>query len=70
MFSTNQNTPERVLRLVLAVVLLPAPFVVGQSTYSMFAAGVGGIMLFNAVSGACMIYKAFGVNTCRLPSAE
>ena len=70
MFSTNQNTPERVLRLILAALLIPAPFVVGQSTYSMVAAGVGGILLFNAVSGACMIYKALGVNTCALPGKE
>ena len=70
MLSTNQNTPERILRLILSAVLLPAPFVVGQSPYSMLAAGVGGVMLFNALSGACMIYKAFGVNTCALPEPE
>lgn len=70
MLSTNQNTPERILRLILAAVLLPAPFVVGQSPYSMLAAGVGGVMLFNALSGACMIYKAFGVNTCALRGPE
>jgi hypothetical protein len=70
MLSTNQNTPERILRLILSAVLLPAPFVVGQSPYSMLAAGVGGVMLFNALSGACMIYKAFGVDTSAMREPE
>ena len=70
MFETNQNTPERILRFLVALVLLPAPFVMEQSTYSLIAAGVGAILLFNALSGTCMTYKMFGVNTCALPEKE
>ena len=70
MFETNQNTPERILRLLVAFVLLPAPFVAEQNTYTLIAAGVGAILLFNAVTGTCMTYKMFGVNTCRLPTDE
>jgi len=70
MFATNQNTPERFLRFILSALLLPAPLLVGQNAYSTVAAGVGGVLLFNAISGACMIYKAFGVNTCASPGSN
>ncbi len=67
MFETNQNKAERVLRALLAAVLLPAPLVSGESPYTFACAGVGAVLLFNAISGACMTYRAFGVNTCRIP---
>ena len=70
MFETNQNKPERILRFLVAIVLLPAPFLVGQSPYTIGVAAVGGILLFNALSGTCMTYKAFGVNTCELPKPD
>ena len=67
MFETNQNKPERILRFLIALVLLPAPFILQQNTYTLVAAGVGVILLFNAFSGTCYTYKVFGVNTCTLP---
>ena len=67
MFETNQNTPERVLRFLISVLLLPAPFILEQNVYTIVVAGVGGILLFNALSGTCMTYKMFGVNTCKIP---
>ena len=70
MFETNQNKPERILRFLLAMVLLPAPVIVGQSADGILAGVVGAILLFNALSGACMTYKAFGVNTCERPSSD
>ncbi|HCH66114.1 MAG TPA: hypothetical protein DFR83_25150 [Deltaproteobacteria bacterium] len=69
MFETNQNKPERVLRFLVALVLLPAPVLAGVSAYTIGAAVVGGILAFNALSGTCMTYKAFGVNTCTLPDS-
>lgn len=70
MFETNQNTPERILRLLVALVLLPAPLLVGISAYSVVAAVVGGILAFNAISGTCLTYRMFGVSTCRLPESD
>ncbi len=70
MLETNQNKPERVLRFLVALLLLPAPLLAGVSSYTLLAAAVGGILLFNAVSGACLTYKMFGVNTCRLPDGD
>ena len=70
MFETNQNKPERILRLLISLVLLPAPFVMTQNAYTLTAAAVGGILLFNALSGTCMTYKLFGVNTCAVPRSD
>ena len=34
LFKTNQNNPERVLRFIVAVFLVPAPLIFGFTTYS------------------------------------
>ena len=70
MFDTNQNKAERVLRLIVAMVCLPAPFVMEATSYAWVVAGLGAIMLFNAVSGTCYTYKAFGVSTCEVPRGD
>jgi len=70
MFETNQNKPERVLRFLVSLVLIPAPLLLEQNTYTMIAGAVGLILFFNAVSGTCMTYKMFGVNTCKLPQGD
>ena len=70
MFETNQNKPERVLRLLISLVLIPAPLLLEQNTYTIIIGAVGAILLFNAVSGTCMTYKMFGVNTCKLPQTN
>lgn len=70
MFETNQNKAERILRLLISAALIPAPFLMEPNAYTYVLAGLGGILLFNAVSGACMTYKMFGVNTCSLPDND
>ena len=69
-FETNQNTPERILRFLVALVLLPAPLLAGVSAYTVIAAVVGAILAFNAVTGTCLTYRMFGVSTCRLPESD
>ena len=66
LFTTNQNNSERVLRFILSVVLIPAPIVYQYDTFAIVQAIVGGILLFNAISGMCVIYRFFGANTCKL----
>lgn len=70
MFETNQNKSERILRTLIALVLLPAPLVLDQGVYTYVLTAVGAILLFNGISGACMTYKMFGVNTCSLPNED
>ena len=65
LFKTNQNKSERILRFIVSLFLIPAPIFLGSSLYTLIICGVGGILLFNAISGACMIYKVFGVDTCK-----
>jgi len=65
-FTTNQNKSERVLRLILSVFLIPAPIIYEYNPFSIAQAVVGGILLFNAISGMCVIYRFFGANTCKL----
>ncbi len=66
LFKTNQNTAERVLRFIVAMFLVPAPFLLGFTTYTIVLFSVGVILLFNAIVGTCMIYKLMGVDTCKI----
>ena len=70
MLETNQNKAERILRILISLILLPAPFVLDQGIYTYVLTAVGAILLFNGVSGACMTYKLFGVNTCSLSNSN
>jgi len=65
LFKTNQNKAERILRLIVAFFLIPAPLILGKGLYSLILFSVGIILLFNSVVGTCMIYKVLGVNTCK-----
>tara|TARA_B100001093_G_scaffold415863_1_gene406367 strand:+ start:380 stop:592 length:213 start_codon:yes stop_codon:yes gene_type:complete len=66
LFKTNQNIPERVLRFILAIFLIPAPFALEQSNYTYLICVLGFILLFNAIIGTCFIYKIIGVDTCKV----
>ncbi len=66
MFITNQNKTERIVRFIISLFLLPTPLILGQSNYSIVLCVLGGILLFNSIVGTCMIYKIFGVDTCRV----
>ena len=70
MFEVNQNKPERILRFLVSAILLPAPFILEQNAYTIAIAGVGAILLFNALSGSCLTYKAFGVSTCAIKKRD
>ncbi|MEC7242442.1 MAG: DUF2892 domain-containing protein [Myxococcota bacterium] len=67
MFEPNQSKPERILRVLVAGLLVPAPFVLEQNAYTVVCGTVGAILFFNAVTGTCLTYKLFGVNTCQKP---
>tara|TARA_B100001059_G_scaffold53500_1_gene47654 strand:- start:41 stop:247 length:207 start_codon:yes stop_codon:yes gene_type:complete len=65
-FETNQNTAERVVRFIVAIFLLPAPLVFQNSPFAISQAIVGVVLVFNALSGICVIYQLFGTNTCKV----
>mgnify|MGYP005726867653 FL=1 len=70
---TNQSNIERIIRAVIAVVLILAYLTISSSVNNSIALvglGVAGVLLFNAASGNCYIYRVFGINTCPLPEAQ
>tara|TARA_B100001769_G_scaffold153354_1_gene120217 strand:+ start:618 stop:866 length:249 start_codon:yes stop_codon:yes gene_type:complete len=70
---TNQSNNDRIIRAVIAVFLILAYLVIPSSVNNLIALvglGVAGVLLFNAVSGNCYIYRALGINTCPLPEAQ
>ena len=62
----NQNKTERLVRFIISLFLIPAPIIYGYNIFSIIQLIVGGILLFNAISGMCTIYRLFGVNTCKV----
>jgi hypothetical protein len=63
-FITNQNKSERVTRFIISFFLIPAPFVFDCNIFSISQFPAGVILLFNALSGMCVIYR-FLVHTCK-----
>tara|TARA_B100002052_G_scaffold269980_1_gene269832 strand:+ start:97 stop:330 length:234 start_codon:yes stop_codon:yes gene_type:complete len=69
LFVKNQSNTERIIRGVIALILIITGYFVGSPV---FEAGLmlAGVLIFNAVSGNCYIYRMFGFSTCPLPDAE
>ena len=62
---TNQSNTDRMIRAVVAVILLVVSYTSGfDSTIGMMALAVTGVLVFNVVSGNCYIYRMLGINTC------
>ncbi len=66
LFKINQNKSERILRFIISLFLLPTPYILGTSTYSMILCILGAILLFNSLVGTCYTYRLFGVDTCKI----
>lgn len=64
----NVGTSDRIIRLLLAAVLL----YVGLSVYSSTALGiglaiVGAVLALSALAGSCFLYGLLGINTRKQP---
>ena len=69
-FVTNQSNKDRIIRAVIAALLILAYLAVPSSVNNsivLIGLGVAGVLVFNAVSGNCYIYRMLGINTCPLP---
>ena len=61
----NQSSIDRMIRAIVAVVILANPFDVAyDSVIGIIALTIAGVLIFNAVSGNCYIYRVLGINTC------
>ena len=72
-FVINQSNKDRIIRAVIAALLILAYFVVPSSvnnSIALIGLGVAGVLVFNAVSGNCYIYRMLGINTCPLPESQ
>ena len=62
---TNQSNTDRMIRAVVAVILLVVSYTSGfDSTIGMMSLAVAGVLVFNAISGNCYVYRVLGINTC------
>ena len=65
LFEKNQSNKERIIRFIIGLIFC-IPFFTHDYSISYFLLGVGSILIFNAISGVCMIYKIFGYSTCKV----
>lgn len=65
LFEKNQSNKERIIRLIVGLIFC-IPFFTHGYKISYLLLGIGSILIFNAISGVCMIYKIFGYYTCKI----
>jgi len=66
---TNVGNIDRILRAVLGIVLVLAPFVLNMPLFDSAVATaisviVGLVMLGTAATRFCLLYRVLGTNTC------
>ena len=59
----NENTTDRVLRVILGLVLIAVAVFGLQNVLAWVVGIVGGILLLTGLTGFCLLYKLFGVST-------
>ena len=70
---TNQSNKDRIIRVAVAVVLVLGYLITPSSVNNnvmLIGLSVAGVLLFNAISGNCYIYRALGINTCPLSETQ
>ena len=71
MFSKNEGTFDRGVRLVAGLVLLVLVLTTLTGAWQIIAAVAGLIMLATGAIGFCALYTLFGISTCpRRPAAR
>lgn len=61
----NEGTIDRVVRVVLAVVLVAAGFFGTRGVWSIVLYVLAAIMLVTGAVGTCPLYMPFGINTAK-----
>lgn len=61
----NEGASDRWIRIVLGIILLAAGIMTSHAL-SILLYVVGAVALLTGVFGFCIIYRLFGVNTCRV----
>ncbi|MCR9137543.1 MAG: DUF2892 domain-containing protein [Alphaproteobacteria bacterium] len=68
--TANLGSFDRLLRLVIGIILLVAPFLAtgafaGNTVLTYGAIAIGAILVVTALFRFCPIYRVFGWKTCR-----
>jgi hypothetical protein len=64
----NEGATDRIVRLILGVVLIIIGWpVLGNSALGIILDIIGLILLITGITGFCVIYKVFGMNTVKAP---
>jgi hypothetical protein len=64
MFTANESTLDRGIRLVAGLILLVLVFTILTGIWQIVAAVAGLILLATAAIGFCPLYALFGITTC------
>jgi hypothetical protein len=65
--NSNVGNTDKIIRIVLAVVLLAAGFLlIVEPVVKIILLVAGGIALLTSLVGFCPLYKVLGINTCKL----
>ena len=73
LFVKNESDKDRIIRGVIAVILIAFYFLAPDNINNMIATiglAVGAVLLFNSLSGNCYIYRMLGINTCPMSDSE
>jgi hypothetical protein len=60
----NVGPVDRGVRFVLGTVMAVAAFFVGALWLKLLLSVLAGVALFTGLTGVCLLYSPFGVNTC------
>lgn len=65
--NANVGSPDKIIRVVLAVVLAVVAFVTGASSaLGIVLLVVAAVLLVTAAVGFCPLYRVLGMNTCKV----
>lgn len=69
--TANIGSIDRIVRIILGIVLLAAPFLSGMAlfestTATVISVIVGIVMLATSSMRFCPLYRIFGIQTCKL----
>lgn len=65
MFSRNEGSLDRILRVIVGLALLAGYFVFPDAAYR-WAFLIGVVPLVTGLMGTCPLYSILGINTCGL----
>ncbi len=67
MFKANIGSTDRIIRLVLGLALAALGIIAFSGLVQIILIVLGVVAIFTATTGFCLLYRIFGINTCKNP---